>query len=56
MKNIKDDSWKEWHKLWMKDAPKMLGKDKLTVDEQRIAYFAWRDAVDMCNAEMEAQH
>ena len=39
------------NRIWMRDAAKMLGKEKLTVDEQRIAHFAWRDAIESYKVE-----
>lgn len=56
MENIKDEVWREWHKKWEADAAKHLGKEKLTFDEKRIAYYAWREAIEICNAEIEASN
>lgn len=32
------------YKEWLDGAARQLGKEKLTIDEERVAYFAWREA------------
>ena len=50
---MSDDKMREEYRQWIVDAAERLGKKKLTVDEERIAYFAFRDACASKDSEIE---